>query len=154
MQKYEFDAIIQQPADGKPGSYVLFPYDPLICFGKKNQIPIECTFNGIHYSGSIANMGTGPCIGMLKAIREELGLGAGDSVHVIVWQDTSARVIEPPPDLVVALKGNPQAAIAWEKLSYSHQREHVEAINGAKKEETRRARIDKTLQNLIATRNR
>ena len=128
-----------------------FPFDPLTCFGKKNQIPIECTFDGIPYRGSIANMGAGPCIGILKSIREQLGKGPGDSVHVVVWQDTAPRVIETPPDLAAALKDNPAAAAAWEKLSYSHKREYVDAITSAKKEETRRQRIQKTIESLAGT---
>jgi len=69
--KYEFDAIIQKP-EVTSGAYVLFPFNPLTCFGKKNLVPVECTFDGIPYRGSIANMGAGPCIGVLKAIREQL----------------------------------------------------------------------------------
>ena len=149
MEKYEFDAIIEIPAN-TPGAYVRFPYDPFTCFGKKNLVPIECTIDGISYRGSIANMGVGACIGILKTIRDRLGKGAGDRVHLVVWQDATTRVIETPPDLAIALKGNPLAAAAWEKLSYSHKREHVEAITSAKKEETRRTRIEKTLEMLIA----
>lgn len=149
MKKYEFDAIIEQPADGKPGSYVRFPYDPLTCFGKKNQVPIECTFDGIPYRGSIVNMGAGPCIGVLKAIREKSGKRPGDSLHVVVWQDTAERVVEMPPDLEQALKANPTVGQAWKKLSYSHKREYVESILSAKKEDTRHARIEKTINNLL-----
>jgi hypothetical protein len=147
MDKYEFDAIIEVP-DNTPGAYVKFPLDPMTCFGKKNLIPIECTFDGMPYRGSIANMGAGPCIGVLKAIREQLGKGPGDSVHVVVWQDTSPRTVETPPDLAAALKGNPDAAAAWERLSFSHQREHVKAITSARKAETREARIHKTIEAL------
>ena len=148
MEKYEFNAVIQQPADGKPGAYVLFPYDPLTCFGKKNQIPVECTFDGIPYRGSIVNMGAGPCIGVLKVIREQLGKGHGDRIHVEVWQDTTERVIDIPPDLAQGLKDNPTADHAWEKLSYSHRREYAEYILSAKKEETRQSRVIKTLERL------
>ena len=94
-------------------------------------------------------MGAGPCIGILKAIREKLGKDPGDSVHVVVWQDTAARLVETPPDLAAALKANPIAAAAWEKLSYSHKREYVDAILGRKKEETRQARIQKTIDSLV-----
>jgi len=153
MDKYEFDAIIEAP-ENTPGAFVRFPYDPMTCFGKKNLIPIECTFNGIPYRGSIANMGTGPCIGVLKAIREKLGKGPGDRVHVVVWQDTAARQVHAPPDLAAALKENPIAAAAWEKLSFSHKREYVDAVLDAKKEETRRARILKTIDVLVPKKSR
>ena len=147
MDKYEFDAIIQSAGQGG-GAYVPFPYDPITCFGKKNLIPVECTFDGLPYRGSIANMGAGPCIGVLKAIREKLGKGPGDSLHVVVWQDTKPRVIDTPSDLAAVLKEHPAAAAAWESLPYSHKREYIEAITSAKKEETRQARIRKTIEAL------
>lgn len=152
-EKYEFDAVIKLAGPGG-GAYIPFPYDPMTCFSKKNLIPIECTFDGIPYRGSIANMGAGPCIGVLKAIREKLGKGPGDSVHVVVWQDTAARQVETPPDLATALKENPIAAAAWGKLPFSHKREYVAAILDAKKEETRRARILKTIDALAHNNSR
>ncbi len=153
MEKYEFDGIIHSAGEGG-GAYVTFPYDPTTCFGKKNLIPIECTFDGVPYRGSIANMGAGPCIGVLKAIREKLGKGPGDSIHVVVWQDTAARQVDTPPDLAAALKDNSIAAAAWEKLSFSHKREYVDAILDAKKEETRRTRILKTIDALVHNKSR
>jgi hypothetical protein len=147
MEKYEFDEVIKQAGpDG--GAYVPFPYDPITCFGKKNLIPVECTLDGIPYRGSIANMGAGPCIGVLKAIREKLGKGPGDSLHVVVWQDMAVRQVDTPPDLAAALTENPMAAAAWERLSYSHKREYVDAILDAKKDATRQARIRKTIEAL------
>ena len=59
--------------------------------------------------------------------------------------DTAERVVTPPTDLVKALR----AATVWDRwtdLSYSHQREHVEAIEGAKKPETRARRIERAVQ--------
>jgi len=126
----------------------------MTCFGKKNLIPVECTFDGVPYRGSIANMGAGPCIGILKAIREQLHKDPGDSVHVVLWQNTSARQVDTPPDLAAALQANPIAAAAWEKLSFSHKREYVDAILDAKKEATRQARILKTIEALVHHKSR
>jgi len=60
----------------------------------------------------------------------------------------STRVVETPPDLAQALKTSPVAREAWERLSYSHKREYAEYIQSAKKEETRRLRVMKTLERL------
>ncbi|CAN5622311.1 hypothetical protein BH20ACT21_BH20ACT21_09260 [soil metagenome] len=51
-------------------------------------------------------------------------------------------------DLASALEGSPEAAAAFDVLSYSHQREYVQHITEAKKNETRRRRIDRTLERL------
>jgi predicted DNA-binding protein (MmcQ/YjbR family) len=49
---------------------------------------------------------------------------------------------------LVALKRNPQAWTRWQQLSYTHQREHAEALTGAKKAETRTRRLAKILQDM------
>ena len=55
--------------------------------------------------------------------------------------DTDKREVKPPADFVKALKAVPLAWERWRELSYTHQREHVEAIEGAKKPETRARRM-------------
>jgi uncharacterized protein YdeI (YjbR/CyaY-like superfamily) len=44
----------------------------------------------------------------------------------------------------------PEAKALFARQSYSHQRAHVDAINGAKAPETRRRRIDKAVEMLQA----
>lgn len=58
--------------------------------------------------------------------------------------------MEIPPELGAAFKAHPGAATAFAKLSYSHQREHVNYINEAKKPETRERRALRTVMNLRA----
>jgi uncharacterized protein YdeI (YjbR/CyaY-like superfamily) len=55
--------------------------------------------------------------------------------------DTDKREVTAPADLVRALKATPGASDRWRALSYSHQREHVDAIEDAKKPETRARRV-------------
>ena len=56
------------------------------------------------------------------------------------------RDVKPPADFVKALKAAPPAWKQWRELSYSHQREHVAAIEEAKKPETRARRIDSAVR--------
>ncbi len=58
-----------------------------------------------------------------------------------VVRDEGKREVVPPKDLVKALRAAPPAWDRWSELPFSHQREHVEAIEGAKKPETRERRI-------------
>ena len=51
-------------------------------------------------------------------------------------------VIKAPADFVKALKAMPPARDRWRELSVSHQREYVEAIEEAKRPETRARRIE------------
>ena len=42
------------------------------------------------------------------------------------------------------------ARVQWEKLSYTHKKEHADAIVQAKKPETRARRVERTLEMLAA----
>ena len=53
-----------------------------------------------------------------------------------------------PDDLAAALDATPGAREAWERLSPSHKKAHVTAIEGAKAAETRQRRIDKAIEAL------
>jgi uncharacterized protein YdeI (YjbR/CyaY-like superfamily) len=64
--------------------------------------------------------------------------------------DEDPREVEVPSDFARALDADPRARSAFERLSFTHRREHVESIVGAKKEETRRRRIDRALEMLRA----
>jgi uncharacterized protein YdeI (YjbR/CyaY-like superfamily) len=55
--------------------------------------------------------------------------------------DTAPRTVEVPADLRAALDASPKAADAWEKLSFSSRKAHVDAVQGAKAAETRARRI-------------
>jgi hypothetical protein len=57
-----------------------------------------------------------------------------------------------PPDLRRALRGNPAARAVFEALSYTHRREHIDALLNAKKPETRVRRLEKTMAMLVSTR--
>jgi uncharacterized protein YdeI (YjbR/CyaY-like superfamily) len=89
-------------------------------------------------------------LGVLKSIRAELGKGAGDAVTVTVERDAGERTVDVPEDFATALA---EAGLreAFDGLSYSHRREHVNAINDAKKPETRTRRIAKALEMLRAS---
>lgn len=86
---YEYDATICA-AQGKGGAYVPFPWDIRKEFGR-GRVKVHVEFDGIPYDGSVVNMGVknpdgSVCyiVGMLKAIRTQLGKGPGDTVHVVV----------------------------------------------------------------------
>ena len=64
--------------------------------------------------------------------------------------DDEGREVRPPADFVKALTAAPPAWDRWCDLSYSHQREHVEAIVEAKKPETRVRRIAHSVEMIAA----
>lgn len=135
----EFDATIE--TEGK-GAHVVVPAAAVDALGGgKARIPVQATFDAVEYQGSVVSMGGSMLLGMTKAVRSALGKDIGDTVHVVVRRDTSERKVEVPADLAEALAAAGVRA-AFDKLSYSHQRQHVLAVEEAKKPETRARRIE------------
>ena len=124
--------------------YIPLTFDPKSVFGKV-RAPVTVTLNGYTYRSTIAAMGGPPGIPLRKSHREALGLEGGETIDVRLDLDTEARVVKPPADLVKALKAS-SAWDRWGDLSFTHQREHVEAIEDAKKPETRARRIERAVQ--------
>jgi len=65
-------------------------------------------------------------------------------VKVVVERDTSPRTVEVPPELEKLLKKEKLMPV-FEALSYTHRKEYVRWITEARKEETRQARLAKTV---------
>ena len=87
--RYEFDGAIHEMRDNG-GACVVFPWDLREEFGA-GRVKVRVLFDGIPYEGSVVNMGLKDeqgnilyIIGLLKAIRKDLGKGDGDLVHVVV----------------------------------------------------------------------
>jgi hypothetical protein len=126
----------------REGSMCFIPltFDPKEVFGRV-RAPVKVTLNGFTYRSTIAAMGGPPCIPLRRSNREAAGLDGHETVEVRLDLDTEKREIKPPADLVRALKASAPAWDRWRELSYSHQRESVEAVDGAKRIETRQRRI-------------
>ncbi len=121
-------------------SCIPIPFDPKATFGKV-RAPVKVTLNGYTFRSTIAAMGGPPFVPFRKSHREAAGLDGTETIRVRMELDTETREVKPPADLVKALKAAPPAWERWQELSFTHQREHVEAIDGAKKPETRARRI-------------
>jgi hypothetical protein len=129
--------------------YVPVPFDPKAVFGMV-RAPVKVTLNGYTYRSTIASMGGTVCIPLRKSNREAAGLEGGETVNVKIELDTGKREIKPPDDLIKALKAAPPAWDRWQELSFTHQREYAEAIEGARKLETRVRRIESAVRTIAA----
>jgi len=120
--------------------FIPVPFDPRDAFGKV-RAPVKVTLNGYSYRSTIAAMGGPPCVPLRRSHREAAGLEGGETLDVRLELDSETREVTLPADFVAALKASKAAWTRWADLSYTHQREHVEAIEDAKKPETRARRI-------------
>jgi hypothetical protein len=142
-QKHTFTAIIQNAGGG--GAFVEIPFDVEAAFGSKKP-KVKALIEGVPYRGTLVRMGT-EChlLLILKSIREQTGKTFGDEVKVTVELDAEPRVVEIPAELKKAFSKEKEAKTIFDKLSYTHQKEYVTWITEAKREETRRARVAKTI---------
>jgi Bacteriocin-protection, YdeI or OmpD-Associated/Domain of unknown function (DUF1905) len=122
-------------------------FDPKALFGKV-RAPVTVTLNGYTYRSTIFSMRGVTFIPLRKSHREAAGVAGGETLKVTIALDTAVRAVTVPPDLALALRKNRAAAEKWDALSYSHRREHAEAIVSAKKPETRERRLASTLRAL------
>ena len=139
-----FTAEIQEGRGG--GAFVEIPFDVKKEFGAA-RAKVNVMFDKIPYRGSTAVMGGNYMIGILKDIRTKLGKGPGDKVKVTMSLDTAARQVTMPDDFRAALK-KAKLEAAFDKLSYTHRKEHVNAIEEAKQAATRERRIQKAIEML------
>jgi hypothetical protein len=127
-------------------SYIPVTFDPKQVFGKI-RAPVKVSLNGYTYRSTICLMGGVMGLPLRKSNREAAGVANGETHEVTLELDTEERTVELPPDVRKLLK-TALLRERWENLSYTHQREWVEAINQAKKPETRVSRIEKLIAHL------
>ena len=145
-KRVTFRAPIERGIGG--GAFVVVPFDVEAAFGAK-RIKVKALIDGQPYRGSLVRMGgPGHILGVLKEIQARIGKSIGDEVEVVVEEDVEPRLVEAPADLKAALAADPAARQAYDRLSYTHQREYVRWIDEAKREPTRRERIDRTVDRL------
>jgi hypothetical protein len=146
--KHTFKAKLEAGIGG--GVFVRVPFDVERAFGKK-RVPITATIDGEPYRGSLVRMGLPQhCLGVLKTIRAKIGKDVGDMVSISLQEDTAERKVVVPTDLTSALRRSKPARAFFDTLSFTHQREYVQWIEEAKKDDTRRTRVARTIEMLEA----
>jgi hypothetical protein len=146
-----FSATLTREPDSS-ATFIGIPFNALSVWGTRARVAVKGTINGRSFRGSITPYGGVHYLGINRDLREMIGVKAGEIVEVELEVDNDPRIISPPPDFQAALDEQPAAKIKWSKLSYSHQREHVEAIESAKKPETRAIRIADSIERLLGKR--
>jgi Bacteriocin-protection, YdeI or OmpD-Associated/Domain of unknown function (DUF1905) len=114
--------------------------------GKRPRVTI--TINGHSWRSRVAIMRGRYLLGLSNANRQAAGVVTGDKVEVDLELDTKPRVVAEPADLARALDADTVARRVFESLPYGRKLQHVRAIESAKKTETRKRRIAKTIATL------
>ncbi|MDT5157605.1 MAG: hypothetical protein QOC61_131 [Acidobacteriota bacterium] len=142
--------VLLESREGSEVSGFTVPFDVEKTFGTRARVPVRGTVNGFPFRGSLFPMGGCHMMVVNRHLRAGARVKGGDTATVVMERDTEPRVIEAPADFARALKANKDAQALWDKLSFTHRREHVEHIEDAKRPETRQRRIEKSIQLLAA----
>lgn len=132
---------------------IRIPFDVQKVFGTRGRVAVKGSINGFPFRGSIFPAGGGAhYMAVNRGVREGAGAEGGETISVVMERDEEPRTVEPPADFLRALRADASARETWERLSYTHRKEHVRAVDGAKRPETRARRIEKSIALLAAGR--
>lgn len=136
-------------ASGPNTTGIRVPEEVVTGFGRGKRVPVVVTINGAYqYRSTIAVMGGQYLISVSAEHRRGAGIAAGDPIKVTLEVDEAPREVTVPEELAIALAANPSASAAWEKLSYSHKRQHALSVDEAKAAETKARRVSKVIDML------
>jgi hypothetical protein len=130
---------------GKTATGVEVPADVVERLGAGKRPPVRVTVNGHTWESTVAVMGGRYLLGVAAEHRAAAGIAAGDRITVALVLDAGPRQVEVPADLAAALDEAGVRA-AFDRLPPSHRKEHVRAVEDAKKPETRARRIAKAVE--------
>lgn len=134
----------------KTATGIEVPAEVVEALGSGRKPAVTVTINGEYtYPSTVASMGGKFLVPVSAEHRVAAGVRAGEEVLVELRLDSTPRVVVVPEDLLVALDAEPAARVAFDALSYSNQRGHVLAVDGAKGADTRARRIAKIVADLL-----
>jgi Bacteriocin-protection, YdeI or OmpD-Associated/Domain of unknown function (DUF1905) len=141
----KFRAVVEPP---EPMRGLEVPPEIVAALGGGARPPVTITINGHSWKSRIAIMRGRNLVGLSNANRKAAGIATGDEAEVEVELDPEPRAVVEPADFARALDADPAARAAYDRLAYSHKREHVLAIENARKPETRARRIEQAVATL------
>ncbi|WP_433890549.1 YdeI/OmpD-associated family protein [Streptomyces sp. CA-111067] len=141
----KFRTLVEPP---EPMRGLEVPPEVVAALGGGAGPPVTITVNGHSWQSRVAIMRGRHLLGLSNANRQAADVAIGEEVEVELELDTEPRVVVEPPDFAQALDDDPLARAAYDNLSHSRKREHVRAVESAKKPETRQRRIEKAIATL------
>lgn len=112
------------------------------------RFPVVATVNGHSWRTTVTRMRGEFLVGLNRAVREQAGVEAGDTVDVELALDTAPREVELPEALSKALAQDSEARAGFDRLAYTHRKEYARWIEEAKRDETRERRVTQALEML------
>jgi hypothetical protein len=143
MATQRIRALLEQ--NGKTAVGFAVPEDVVTALGKGKRPPVRVSINGYTYRSTVAPMGGRYLIGVSAENRAAAGVAGGQTHDIQLELDEAPREVALPADFAAALAAEPAARTTFEKLSPSNQGYHVSLLDGAKTDETRARRLEKSI---------
>ncbi len=133
---------------GKTATGLAVPDDVLTALGAGRRPAVRVTVNGHRYPTTVATRGGRFLVPLSAENRAAARVAAGDEVEVDIEVDDSPRTVVVPPDLAAGLAADPAAGAFFDGLAYTQGKEWVRWIEEAKRPDTRRTRVQRTVEAL------
>ena len=130
---------------GKTATGFQVPADLVEALGSGKRPAVTVRIGRHTYRSTVAPMGGAFYVPLAAEHREAAGVAAGDEVEVEIELDAAPRTVELPPDFDAALDADPAARAFFDGLSNSNKKWHVLSVTGARTDDTRRRRIEKSV---------
>ena len=112
----------------------------------RGRVPLAIAYEGRVFRTSVS-VYRSEWMTVVNQEMRDAGLVPGAAYFVDITADTQERTVEVPADFAAALEES-RLTKAFDALSYTHRKEHVRAIEEAKKPETRARRIEAAIAKL------
>jgi len=146
MDKQRFSTVIQKSGTR---TFIAVPFNPNEAWGVKGRHYITGSVNGCAIRGSLGSDGKQYFIPLGEVWRRDNGLDVGALVEVELSPE-GPQVETLAPDINAALSREPEAKAFFEALATFYRNGYIKWIEGAKRPETRAARIDEMMKLLAA----
>jgi hypothetical protein len=145
------EVLLERSDNSGSGTFFEVPAEVMAALGARKRLPLSVRINGAAYRTTTAVYGGRFYVPVRAEIRTAARVEPGQRVTVELRRDDEPRTVALPADLAAALEAAGLSA-AFERFSPTHRKEYVQAVEGAKRPETRAARIAKTLEATAAKR--
>jgi len=139
-----FKTILRKP-EAMDAMGIEVPPEIVEKLGQGKRPKVVVTLKGYSYRSTVAVMRGKFLLPLAKEHRAQIAVKDGETVSVKLDLDTAPREVAVPDDLATALESAGLRAV-FDALAFTHRKEHVRAVEEAKKPETRQKRIEKAVE--------
>ncbi|MGI6131622.1 MAG: YdeI/OmpD-associated family protein [Bacillota bacterium] len=144
---YEFDAVLSRLEGKMPWTVLYVPFSVSDEFGTNGRLAVKAVIDGHEFRGTLLPSRNGHYMAFNKGMQSKCGKSLGDTVHVVMEEDTDSRTVRIPHDVEAALTAQ-DVMVRFRSLAPYIQREEINRIEGAKTSQTRMKRVSALAEKL------